>query len=185
MVVCCVIGCQSGSPAYSHENVQMFPFPDVNKAPKLRKEWLEQIGIVFHDGTLWNPKPESRPRICQKHFLDEDFLTAEENVDKQGRRRQRLTLRPRAKPTQYLRSPPPQESNIQKKKREEQQMRPGPSGEHNYVIDEGSIRIYGSPSNNSCPRQSFGKNFRVNNEDNLCVLPFLFGHSKINIKLDI
>ena len=115
----------------------MFPFPDEKQAPKMRKQWLEQIGIMFPDGTLWNPKPESRPRICRKHFKNEDFLTAEENVDSQGRRRQRLTLRPRAIPTQYLRTPPPQISNIQKKKAEEKQMRPGPPGEHNYSIDEG------------------------------------------------
>ena len=137
MVVCCVIGCQSGSPAYSHEKVQSFPFPD---GAKLRREWLEQIGIVFHDGKTWDPKKDGGFRVCRKHFRDEDFLTPEENVDAQGRRRQRLTLRPRARPTLYLKSPPPQISNIEKKKMEEKQMRPGPSGEHNYSIDEGTIK---------------------------------------------
>ena len=45
-----VIGYQRGSPAYSHEKVQTFPFPD---GPKLRREWIEQIGIVFPDGKMW------------------------------------------------------------------------------------------------------------------------------------
>ena len=135
MVVCCVIGCQSGSPAYSHEKVQTFPFPD---GPKLRMEWVEQIGIVFPDGKKWDPKDGSR--VCRKHFRDEDFLTAEENVDAKGRRRQRLTLRPRARPTLYLKSPPPQISNIQKKKMEEKQLRPGPPEEHNYSRDEGMYK---------------------------------------------
>ena len=138
MPVCCVIGCQSGSPAYSHEKVQKFPFPKAGEAPQLRKMWIEQIGRQEEDGTMWMPTKDSL--VCRKHFRDEDFV--EENVDKQGRPRKTLKLKPRSRPTQYLREPPPQISNVQRKKMEEEQTRPGPSGEHNYPIDEG---IYSLP----------------------------------------
>ena len=89
---------------------------------------------------MWLPRKDSS--VCRKHFRDEDFVT--DNVDAKGRTRKRLQLKPRARPTEYLRTPPPQISNLQKKKMEEDQIRPGPSGEHNYPIDEGNLvkKIY-------------------------------------------
>ena len=140
MPVCCVIGCQSGSPAYSHEKVQQFPFPKAGEAPQLRKLWIEQIGRQEGDGTMWLPRKDSS--VCRKHFKDKDFVT--DNVDAKGRTRKRLQLKPRARPTQYLRTPPPQISNTQLKKMEDQ-IRPGPSGEHNYPINEGKFRHFGQP----------------------------------------
>ena len=138
MVVCCVIGCQSGSPAYSHEKVQLFPFPEERGQPQLWRLWIDQIGIQEDDGTFWKPTKDSR--VCKKHFRVEDFdLVEERNVDARGRTRRRLKLKPRARPTQYLRTPPPQISNIKKRKMEEDQMSPGPSGEHNYSTVEGIV----------------------------------------------
>ena len=77
---------------------------------------------------MWQPTKNSR--ICKKHFADDAFI--EDNVDKQGKPRRRFQLKPRARPTLYLRRPPPQISNMQMKKME-QQIKPGPSGEHNYA----------------------------------------------------
>ena len=111
------------------EKVQTFPFPEEGKAPQLRKMWIEQIGIED-----WKPTKSSR--VCQKHFREEDFVTEK---DAKGRTRKLLKLKPRARPTEYLRTPPPQMSNLQRKKMEVNQIRPGPSGEHNYPIDEGNL----------------------------------------------
>ena len=43
--------------------------------------------------------------VCSDHFKTEDYLTAEENVDKRGRQRTKRTLRPFAIPTIFPWSP--------------------------------------------------------------------------------
>ena len=64
-----------------------------------------------------------------KHFADDAF---EKNVDELGRIRKRFKLKPRARPTLHLRSPPPQFSNREIEKMQEE-IRPGPPREHNYA----------------------------------------------------
>ena len=127
MPSCSVPGCQSGATAYSEEKVQLFGFPDVNQRPKIRQEWIDQLGRRG-----W--KPTENSRVCRKHFKDDSF---EENIDAYGRPRKTLKLKPRAIPTEYLTSPPPQISNLKKKKEEQEKQRPGPSNEHNYAPNPG------------------------------------------------
>ena len=130
MPVCCVPGCQSGASGYSHEKVQLFVFPEAGKAPQLRKTWMDQIGRREPNGNLWQPTENSR--VCSKHFKEEAF---EDPRDARGRLRKKLKLKPRAIPTEHLRSPPPQISNVRLKK--EEQHRPGPPGEHSYGANPG------------------------------------------------
>ena len=111
----------------------MFCFPDGGKAPQLRKTWIDQIGRREEDGTLWKPPKDAR--VCRKHFKDDCFIPFEENKDARGRQRKKLDLRPRAYPTEYLNTAPPQISNIQKRKQEIH--RPGPPDEHNYAPNPG------------------------------------------------
>ena len=104
-----------------------FQFPDENQ-PQRRKEWIEQVGRPAIDGKMW--KPTKNSRICMKHFGDDAF---ERNVDDQGRIRKRFKLKPRARPTKYLREPPPQISNLQIEKMQREIIKPGPPGEHSYA----------------------------------------------------
>ena len=127
MPSCSVPGCQSGATAYSHEKVQLFAFPEENKSPKLRSEWIDQIGRRG-----W--KPTANSRVCSKHFKEDAF---EENKGKTLRKT--LKLKPRARPTEFLSAPPPQISNVKKKKQEQETQRPGPSDEHNYAPHPGNI----------------------------------------------
>ena len=105
----------------------MFTFPEENKAPNLRREWMDQIGR-----TGW--KPTANSRVCIKHFKDDAF---EDMRDAQGRLRKTQKLKPRARPTEYLSTPPPQVSNIKRKKEEQETQRPGPPDEHNYAPHPG------------------------------------------------
>ena len=109
MPVCCVPGCQSGSPAYSFEHVRMFSLP--KKGTQLRKTWLEQISRAGIGKADFNPI--STARVCIKHFSHDAFV--KNNVDKQNRPRKLATLRDKAMPTLFLSGPPTQVSN---KKRE-------------------------------------------------------------------
>ena len=106
----------------------MFTFPDENKSPGLRREWIDQIGRRG-----W--KPTANSRVCSKHFKEEAFEDVREGLRKTRK------LKPRARPTEYLSTPPPQISNIKKKKEEEKIQRPGPPDEHNYAPNPGMFLL--------------------------------------------
>ena len=57
------------------------------------------IILYFHSRLTMNRPLKPHDFVCSDHFKIEDYLTAEENVDKRGRQRTKRTLRPFAFPT--------------------------------------------------------------------------------------
>ena len=65
-----------------HERVQTFQFPEETRA---RNRWLRECNID-------KKSLKKDARLCAKHFLENCFLPQSENLDAQGRGRQKRKL---------------------------------------------------------------------------------------------
>ena len=99
MPKCCVMTCKNGYDSQKENtplNLRWFSLP---KSEALRGRWLFQI----------HREDEASftrfARICSAHFRPEDFLTEDQNIDNQGRKRKRRNLVPGAIPTINMRPP--------------------------------------------------------------------------------
>ena len=88
---CAVAGCDY-TLSSKDGTYQSFKLP---KEPKLRAKWLKMLN-------RGNFQPTENTCICHRHFEDSDFLTAEENLTKRGKPRDRKTLKPLAYPTLFM-----------------------------------------------------------------------------------
>ena len=91
---CMVSGCGSGRGKVrgvkGKETVQLFRFPE---NVFIRNRWIRQLHF---DPKYWQPTGQ---RICNLHFSIDCFVPPNLNVDKRGRRRNTLKLKPEAVPT--------------------------------------------------------------------------------------
>ena len=94
MPQCAAYGCNSGSRhSKGEEKYTLHRFP---KLDSVKNDWIDRIDRV---GFV----PSRHSVICSKHFSPECYLTGEENVDDQGRKRKKPHLKERAVPTLHLR----------------------------------------------------------------------------------
>ena len=91
-MVCCIVGCQSGSKAYKGPPYTLFRFPKPS-APRMRREWEERVNRVDFTVT-------STSVVCSKHFEKRFFKPA---TDQRGRVRKGLHLTKFAVPSLFLR----------------------------------------------------------------------------------
>ena len=95
MPYCAVVGCQSGSSRkWGKLQYQQFSLP---KSSKLKEKWLEKINRDFI--------PTDHTRICAKHFQNCDFVPKEINLDAKKKPKKKLTLKPFAIPSLFLKPP--------------------------------------------------------------------------------
>ena len=93
MPQCAAYGCKSGSRHNKGKKYSQHIFP---KDEYYKKKWVENINRVDF-------QPSHHSVLCSKHFLPEWFLTGDENLDDQGRKRKRPFLSKKAVPTLHLR----------------------------------------------------------------------------------
>ena len=92
MPQCAAYGCKSGSRHNKGKKYSQHIFP---KDEYFKKKWVENINRVDF-------QPSHHSVLCSKHFLPEWFLTGDENLDDQGRKRKRPFLSKKAVPTLHL-----------------------------------------------------------------------------------
>ena len=92
MPQCAAYGCKSGSRHNKGKKYSLHVFP---KLEYYKKKWVENINRVDF-------QPSHHSVLCSKHFLPEWFLTGDENLDDQGRKRKRPFLSKKAVPTLHL-----------------------------------------------------------------------------------
>ena len=91
MPTCVVLGCHSGS-GREEKKYQLETFP---KSEEFKQKWIEKINRKDFE-------PSFNSRICFKHFRKSDFISCDDNKDKQGRLRKLKKLKPTAIPSRYL-----------------------------------------------------------------------------------
>ena len=90
-MVCCVVGCQSGSKAdKSPIKYALYRF---RQSKWLKKQWIYQINRESFT-------PTASSVVCSKHFAEDAFKPDERS---RGRERKRRQLKPKAIPTLFLR----------------------------------------------------------------------------------
>jgi len=90
MPKCCVINCKSGYDAHcTPKEIQWFHFP---KTKALLEKWEFKVHRA-------NFKITKHTQICSRHFLKEDFVPDEENVDKFKRKYKKRHLKVNAVPS--------------------------------------------------------------------------------------
>ena len=89
---CCVPDCPTGLKGYPEERSSTFPFP---KDLEVQKQWVERINREFLTGISYH-------RVCERHFLPQDLVPAEDNLTFRGKKKVFKKLKDDAIPSQNL-----------------------------------------------------------------------------------
>ena len=89
---CSALDCPTGLKSHPEERSPTFPFP---KDLEIRKQWIIRLNREFSKGT-------ANHRVCERHFLPDDFVPDEENLTIEGKKKVFKRLKDHAVPSQNL-----------------------------------------------------------------------------------